>query len=284
MPTTKNTWDWQIDNRTSFWSHSFKELWAYRHLLAGLVRRHFLLHYQQTILGPVWILFQPIMTLATYVLVFNKLVGISTGGLPPVVFYASGIILWNFFSESFTGTSSTFRENAQIFSKVYFPRIIMPMAVLSTQFLRFLMQLLMFLLVILYFSLFAGMPVHLSEELIMFPVAIILIGAIGLGMGLLLSVLTAKYRDMNNLVALGVRLLMFVTPVIYPMAVINEKVRWIVLLNPLTPLFELFRFSLLGEGYVTPLQILYSFVFAALLLLGATLLFNKQGDKLIDIV
>lgn len=285
MPvTTTAKWDWEINNKTTFWSHGFAELWAYRHLLAGLVKRYFLLNYNQTVLGPLWILFQPILTLVTYVLVFHKLVGISTGALPPVVFYASGIVLWNFFSDSFTGTSNTFRENIQLFSKVYFPRIIMPVSVVSTQFLRFLMQMALFFAVILYYSVATDFAFQWTWNLLFLPVAIALIGLFGLGLGLLFSVLTAKYRDINNLVTLGVRLLMFVTPVIYPITVIPEKMRWVVQLNPLTPLFELFRHSLLGQGVVTPGQLLYSLVLTVLLLLGAVLFFNKQGDKLIDVV
>ncbi|GAB2531217.1 ABC transporter permease [Rufibacter soli] len=284
MSAATTKWDWEINNRTTFWSHSAQELWAYRHLLAGLVKRYFLLNYNQTVLGPLWILFQPILTLVTYVLVFNKLVGISTGALPPVVFYASGIVLWNFFSDSFTGTSNTFRENIQLFSKVYFPRIVMPLSVVSTQFLRFLLQLVLFLVVLVYYSVVVGFDFRLSWNLVWLPVAIALIGLFGLGLGLLFSVLTAKYRDINNLVALGVRLLMFVTPVIYPVETIPENLRWIVQLNPLTSLFELFRFSLLGQGVVTPLQLGYSLTLTVLLLLGALLFFNKQGDRLIDVV
>jgi lipopolysaccharide transport system permease protein len=284
MPIADGKWDWEINNKTSFWSHGIKELWAYRHLLAGLVRRHFLLNYQQTVLGPVWVLFQPVVTLITYVLVFNKMVGISTGEIPPVVFYASGIVLWNFFNDSLIGTASTFRENAQIFSKVYFPRIIMPLSVISTYFLRFSIQLTMFLLVIIYYSIFSGMELKISVWLLAFPLSIILIAAIGLGLGLFFSVITAKYRDISNVVSMGVRLLMFVTPVIYPMAAIPEKTRWIVQLNPLTPLFELFRLSLLGHGVVSGTQILYSIAFTFFILLGALLIFNKQGDKLIDVV
>jgi len=218
------------------------------------------------------------------VLVFNKLVGISTGALPPVVFYASGIVLWNFFSDSFTGTSNTFRENIQLFSKVYFPRMVMPLSVVSTQFLRFAIQLIMFLAVIVYYSFAADFDFRLTWNLLWLPVTIVFIGLFGLGLGLLFSVLTAKYRDFNNLVALGVRLLMFLTPVIYPVATIPEKWRWVVQLNPLTSLFELFRLSLLGQGEVAPLHLLYSFSVTALLLVGAVLVFNKQGDKLIDVV
>ncbi|QHL89094.1 ABC transporter permease [Nibribacter ruber] len=282
--TATTNWDWEITPKTSFWAHSTQELWAYRHLLAGLVRRYFLLNYNQTVLGPLWILFQPVLTLATYVLVFNKLVGISTGALPPVVFYAAGIVLWNFFSDSFMGTSNTYRENIQLFSKVYFPRIIMPVSVVSTQFLRFLIQMGMLLAVILYYSLVTDYAFQWTWNLLLLPAAVALVGLLGLGLGLLFSVLTAKYRDITNLVSLGVRLLMFVTPVIYPLTVIPEKLRWVVQLNPLTPLFELFRLALLGQGLVTPMQLAYSLVLAVILLLGAVLFFQKQGDRLIDVV
>lgn len=284
MPSSTNKWEWQIDKSTSFWSHSPKELWAYRFLLAGLIKRNFLLNYQQTILGPLWILFQPILTLITYVMVFNKLIGITTGNLPPVVFYGSGIILWNFFSDSFTGSSGTFKENAHVFSKVYFPRIVMPVSVISTHFLRFLLQLLLFLLVIAYYSLFSDLHLNLSFWILALPIAVTFIGLMALGTGLLCSLLTAKYRDLTNMVTLGIRLLMFITPVIYPVTAIPERLRWVVQLNPLTPLFELFRLSLFGEAYVSAPQLFYSLGIIMLVLTGAILLFNKQCDKLIDVV
>ncbi|WP_187262791.1 ABC transporter permease [Pontibacter beigongshangensis] len=284
MPVINVKWDWEINSKTSFWSHGIRELWSYRYLLAGLVRRNFLVNYQQTILGPLWILIQPLITLATYFFVFNKLAGISTGSLPPVLFYSAGIILWNFFNDSFSGTSGTFKDNANIFSKVYFPRIIMPASVICTQFLRFLIQLLMLLALIAFYYIFLDLPLSLSIWSLAFPVAIIGVGAFSLGLGLLFSVFTAKYRDLVNIVALGIRMFMFVTPVIYPLGFVSEKVRWIVQLNPLSSLFELFRLSLLGEGFVTVPQLLYSFAMISLTLAGAILFFNKQGDKLIDIV
>jgi lipopolysaccharide transport system permease protein len=284
MSVQNQKWDWEITSRTSFWGHSLSELWAYRFLQAGLVRRQFLLNYQQTVLGPLWILFQPIITLITYMLVFHKLVGISTGALPPVLFYASGIILWNFFSDSFMGTSATFKDNAHIFSKVYFPRIIMPVSVLNTQVLRFLIQLAMFLLLVCYYVVFKGLHFPITPWLLLFPVSVLLTGVLGLGLGLLFSVLTAKYRDLTNIVSLGIRLLMFVTPVIYPLEAIANKVRWIVELNPLTPLFEMFRFSLLGKGTIAPFPIIYCGGFILILMAGSLLFFNKQGDKLIDVI
>jgi len=284
MLINNEDWDWRFGTKTSYWNSGIKELWSYRHLLMSLVRRDFILNYKQTILGPVWILIQPIITLVTYVLIFGKLVGISTGSVPPVLFYFSGIVLWNFFSDSFGGTSNTFRENSHIFSKVYFPRIIMPIAVTSTHFLRFLIQLILLLLLIAYYWLFRGLILSFNLLFFSFPLVIIFVGGIGLSMGLIFSVLTAKYRDMMNLVGLGIRLMMFATPVIYPLVSVPEKARWVVQINPLTPLFELFRLGLLGEGVVSVSSLVYAIVFMLVTLVGALLLFNKQGDKLIDLV
>lgn len=284
MSANEKKWDWEIQSKTTWMGSRLEELWEYRHLLVGLVRRDFLLNYQQTVLGPFWILFQPIMTLATYVIVFGKLVGIPTGTVPPVLFYLSGIVLWNLFSDGFNGTSATFRENAHIFSKVYFPRLIMPLSQLSTHFMRFLFQMILLLLVIVYYLIFEDVSIQLTPWVIGLPFVIILTSLFALSLGLLFSVVTAKYRDLTNLVGLGIRLLMFLTPVIYSVDYIPEKVRWIVLINPLTPLFELFRLSLLGEGTVTLPQLAYSVVFISFFFIGSMLIFNKQGDKLIDVV
>lgn len=277
-------WDWEFGSRTSWWGWSPKELWAYRNLLGRLVRRDFLLNYQQTILGPVWILFQPILTLVTYVLVFDKLVGIDTGAIPPVLFYLSGIVLWSFFSDSFIGTAFTFRENAQVFSKVYFPRLVVPLSVLSTHFFRFLLQLALLLVVTLWYWIVEDVPVTVNSWLFFLPVSILLIGCVGLSLGLIFSVLTAKYRDLINLVHLGVRMLMFLTPVIYPLNIVPANIRWLVLWNPLTPLFEVSRYGLLGQGTFTIWYLFYSILVTSVMLMVSFMIFNKQGDKLIDVV
>lgn len=277
-------WDWEIGARTSWLGASPQEFWQYRHLLTGLVRRDFLLGYQQTVLGPLWVLLQPILTMITYVIVFGKVVGVSTGTVPPVLFYLAGIILWNLFNDSFTGTSSTFRDNAHIFSKVYFPRIIMPCAQLSGFVISFGIQFGFLLLVLLYYSFAKGWPLPALPWLLVLPSVILLVSAQSIALGLLFSVLTGKYRDVKFIVGLGVRLLMFLTPVIYPVQYVAGKWQWIVQLNPLTPPFELFRRALLGEGTVTMGQMLYSTAFTLALLIGSLLIFNKQGDKIIDVV
>lgn len=284
MQNKGNKWDWEIRAKTNYWDWSLREMWSYRHLLAGLVRRDFLLKYQQTVIGPLWVLLVPVLTLMTYMLVFGKLFKIPTGPTPPVLFYLSGITLWSLFSESLVGTSNTFRENSRIFSKVYFPRIIVPTAVTSSFLLQALIQLLLLLILITYYWAFHGFHVSLGLLTLAFPIAVLCVGTIGLSLGLILSVLTAKYRDLVSLVNIGIRLFMFVTPVIYPVGSLPDDLSWVVQINPLSPLFELFRLSLLGEGFVTYAQVAYSFLFTLVTLAGALLLFNKQGDKLIDIV
>jgi lipopolysaccharide transport system permease protein len=258
---------------------------SYRHLLASLVKREFLLNYQQTVLGPLWILLQPILTLIIYVMVFGKFIGIPIGdNLPPVLFYFSGIVLWNFFNDSFSGTSNTFRDNIHIFSKVYFPRIIMPLSQIGTHLFRMFIQLVLLALMIVYYSMFTTFQFEFTWLTLMIPVAIFFVGLISFSMGLMFSVLTAKYRDLGNLVFVGIRLLMFVTPVIYPLATVKESLRWIVNINPLTPLFELFKLGLLGEGTVSMYQFIYSVIFAAAAFWVAIILFQRQGSKLIDYV
>jgi lipopolysaccharide transport system permease protein len=285
MSSSEKKMEWVIESKSSYFNLNLKELFSYYHLLFRLVRKEFLINYQQTLLGPLWVLFQPIITTVTYVFVFNKIIGVSIGGkLPPVLFYFSGIVLWNFFNDSFSATSKIFRDNIQIFSKVYFPRLIVPLALIITQFLRFLIQLVLLVIILIYFVVFKGFNVTFTWYLLTLPLVIFTLGMISLSIGLLFSIITAKYRDLSNFVDIFLRVLMFVTPVIYPLAAVKEHIRWIVQLNPLTPLFELFRLGLLGEGTVAPVQLLYSIIFMAFSLITTILLFNKQGGKLIDVI
>src|SRR5215204_1691388 len=187
MSVQGKKWEWEISAKPA-WDLKVSQIVSYRHLIGSLVRREFLLNYQQTVLGPVWILFQPILTLITYVLVFGKLIGIPIGGnIPPVLFYFAGIVLWNFFNDSFISTSSTFRDNIHIFTKVYFPRIVIPVSVITTHFLRLVVQLLLLLLMITYYVLFQNFKVETSAYLLLFPVAILFTGIISFSCGLIFS-------------------------------------------------------------------------------------------------
>lgn len=285
MATNSDWWDWEISSKARSSDLNLKNLLSYQNLLKSLVKRDFLLHYQQTVLGPVWILFQPVLTLFAYIFVFGRVIGVRIGSnVPEPLFYFSGIILWNFFNESFNSTSRTFRDNIHLFSKVYFPRIIMPLSAITTQLFRLSIQLVLFFILTLYFVLFKSFTINLGWFLLGFPVAIILVGFLALSVGLIFSVITAKYRDLSNGIDIFIRLLIFATPVFYPLSAVKPAIRWVVNLNPLTPLFELFRFSFFGSAAITPFQLVYSAVFIMLSFVFALLLFNKQGIKLIDVV
>lgn len=276
-------WEWEINKKTTWLGASLKELAHYKDLLLRLVRKEFLSSYQQTLLGPFWVLLQPILTVLTSVLIFSKIIGVSTDGIPPLLYYLAGITLWNIFSEIFLGTAVTFTQNAQVFSKVYFPRIIVPLSVVLLSGLRFLIQLLLLLIALFYYYFSGEISMPVSTFLVCIPVILTTAG-IGLGAGLIFSIFTAKYRDFLGLLQIILRLLMFVCPIFYPMSIVPEKLKWVMSLNPLSVQFELFRFSVLGKGLFTPGQILYSVVFMLLLVAGGMLLFNKMGDKLIDVV
>jgi len=285
MTPSKKKMEWVIDAKSSYFDLNLREVFSYHHLLARLVRKDFLINYQQTILGPLWILFQPLLTMVTYIFIFNKVIGVSIGGkLPPVLFYFSGIVLWNFFNDSFSAVSKTFRDNVHIFSKVYFPRLIVPFALITTQFFRFLIQFAFLLILLIYFIAFKGFHGKFTLYLLAIPLVIFVVGMISLSIGLIFSVITAKYRDLGNFIDIFIRVLLFVTPIIYPLSTVKENIRWIVELNPLTPLFELFRLGLLGEGTVSFPQLLYSSIFMVVSLFIAILIFNKQGSRLIDVI
>lgn len=282
----KAQWDWVIGARAGWWSgFNTRELWSYRNLLTRWIRRDLILHYQQTLLGPVWIILQPIFTLITYVLVFGKLIGISTGGIPPVLFYMSGIVLWNFFSESMLSASLTFTTNASLFSKVYFPRIIVPFANLTSNLVRFLLQFLLLVLLLVYYAFTGAYDInHITAWIWFLPIVLIAVACFSLGLGIFFSVLTGKYRDLIHVVNLGIRLMMFLTPVIYPVKLIPENIKWLVALNPMAPLMEAFRFGIFGEGEFTVAQLAGSIAFIMIFLIGSVMLFNKQSDRIMDVV
>ncbi len=285
MPeTTRQHWDWQIRPRAGWWDTAPKEWWRYRHLLSRLIRREFLLNYQQTILGPAWMFIQPILTLIIYLLVFGKIIGVDTGNVPPVLFYLSGIILWNFFNDVFLASAFTFLQNVHLFSKVYFPRIIVPLSALLTQALRFLIQFALLAAVMIWFAVRKDAAYGIGLNWLLLPLLILGFGILSFAIGLLVSVLTARYRDLANMVHIGLRLLMFITPVFYPASVIPLKYRWLVDWNPLGPYFEWFRLLLFGQGHVTPVQAAYAIGFTLVALIVSFGLFQRQGDKIMDII
>jgi lipopolysaccharide transport system permease protein len=277
-------WEWEIKPETSWLDLNLKELWSYRHLLTRLIRRDFLTLYQQTLLGPAWVVIQPLMTVFMYVFIFDRIVHIPIQNVPPFLFYLAGVILWNLFSETFNSTAFTFATNASLFSKVYFPRLIIPFSTTASHIIRFLIQFILFLVFYGYYLL-NGTIVFQPLILVAIPFTIVVVSMLGLGFGLGVSVFIAKYRDLGNLLQVTLRLLMFATPIIYPLSFVeNETIRDIMIFNPLAPLVEFFRYSFLGFGIFTITQLLYSVGWAVVVFLGGTALFNKMGGKLIDVV
>lgn len=286
MPLTAESnehWDWENSNQSSWSNLSVRELWAYRNLLFRLIRRDFLVNYQQTLLGPLWVVLQPILTLIVYVMVFSRWMGVDTGSSPPVLFYLCGILLWGLFSDLFTGTAFIFTHYSSLYTKVYFPRLIIPISVAGTQLLRFLIQFLLLVAVFIIYAVFRDFRFPLNFWLLVLPLSIMLTAVFALALGLIFCVLTARYRDLSNIVHLGIRLSMFVTPVIYPVSLVPSGIRWFAQVNPLSALFEVFRYALLGQGVFTMWQLLYSAVFIIITFFIALIWFNKQAIRLIDI-
>lgn len=275
-------WQWEIKAETSWLGTGIKELVAYKDLLFRLVRKDFLASFQQTLLGPLWVIFQPLLTVLTYVLVFGKVIGLSTQGFPSFIFYLTGITLWNLFSDIFLNTSMTFMQNIGVFSKVYFPRLIAPLSTLLLYTLRFGIQLFFLFIVDAYFCFTGQVHFDFFRLLIIFPVIIIVAG-IGFGTGLVFSILSTKYKDLLSLMQLLIRLLMFVCPIFYSLTMVPEKLKLVVYLNPLSSQFELFRYAFLGKGLVEPMPFVYSVICMLALCGGGILLFNKWGDKLMDV-
>ena len=275
-------WEWEIDNKTSWLSIRFKELLPFKDLLFRLVRKDFLSSYQQTLLGPFWVIFQPLLTVITYVIVFNKVIGISTQGVPAFLYYLSGITLWNLFSELFINISNTFSQNLNIFSKVYFPRIIAPMSILLVNLIKFAIQLSMLLIVLAYYYLSGRLIFNPLKFFLFIPVIVTCTG-MGFGAGLIFSVITVKYRDVLGLLQTVMRILMFVCPIFYSLSMVPHNLVWFVNINPLSVQFELFRDSFFGNGQVSLVQIVYSNIFMLVVVFCGIALFNKMGDRLIDV-
>lgn len=283
MKQDDTAWDWEIRPQTTWLGTSFKELVSYRELLQRLVRKEFLATYQQTLLGPLWVVIIPLFTVLTYVVVFNKIMGFATQGVPPLLYYLTGITLWNLFADTFLAIVPTFSQNAQIFTKVYFPRIIVPLSVAALQLIRFAVQLLLLAIVASYFVITNKVSLPLDGILYALP-AVFVTAGFAIGSGLIFSIITTKYRDLQALLQFGIRLLMFFCPIFFAYNMTSSKYAWLVALNPLSILFEYFRYAFTGIGYLGGPEFLYSVLATVVVLVAGMLLFNKSGDKLIDFV
>jgi homopolymeric O-antigen transport system permease protein len=277
------SWDTIIEPKSKWFDLKLKELIQYKDLLFLFVKRDITAQYKQTILGPLWYFIQPLLTTLTFTVVFGNIAGISTDGLPKMLFYLSGVTAWRYFSDCLTKTSDTFVKNAGIFGKVYFPRAIMPISITITNLLTFGIQLLLFLGFYAYFY-YQGVNIFFAKEIILFPVLLFMMMLLGLGFGLVLSALTTKYRDLKFLIAFGVQLLMYATPVIYPISALPEKYKPWVLLNPMTSIIESFRYITLGAGSLDYSNLLYSFCFALIIFFLGLLIFNRTEKNFMDTV
>lgn len=277
------SWNLVIKPKTGLLEINFKELWRYKDLVFLFVRRDFVALYKQTILGPLWFIIQPLLTTITFTVIFNKVAHISTNGIPPMVFYMSGLVMWNYFSTCLTKTSNTFITNANIFGKVYFPRLVVPISDTLTNFISFGIQFLLFVGLIIV-HLFLGFEIHLNFYLLLFPVLLLILAGLGLGFGIIFSSLTTKYRDLTFLISFGVQLAMYATPVIYPLSSIPEKYKHILWFNPMAPVIETFRLGLFGSGTMDWLHLAYGFVFMLITLFTGIILFNKVEKNFMDVI
>lgn len=276
-------WDLVIEPQGRWFDLRLGELWHYRELIGLFVWRDFVSLYKQTILGPLWYLIQPLITTFTYTFIFGSLARLSTDGLPQILFYMAGTITWSYFSACLTKTSTTFMANAGIFGKVYFPRLVMPVSVLLSNLIMFAIQLGLFLLFLVYFVL-TGAPVHPNAWIMITPLLVLIMAGLGLGFGIIVSALTTRYRDLQFLVTFGAQLLMYATPVIYPVSTIPENIRWLMLLNPLSPVIEGFRLAFLGVGSVGMGELAYSFGFMIVVVVIGVALFNRVERTFMDTV
>ncbi len=277
----KDQWDIVI---TPHREHpSFSEVWKFRDLLYMFVKRDVVTVYKQTVLGPIWFFVQPILTTVVYMVVFGGIAGISTDGVPRILFYSAGVVLWNYFAESLTQTSKTFMENSRIFGKVYFPRIIVPISKVVSGLLKFCIQLFFFLAVLIY-HLSIGTKLHPNLYILLTPALITLMAVMGLGFGLIVTSLTSKYRDLMFLIQFGVQLFMYATPIIYPSSIIPEKYKLFISLNPITYVVEGFRYAFLGTGSWSWIGLGYAVAFAFGLLAIGVYIFDRTEKTVMDTV
>lgn len=276
-------WTEVIEPKGNLLDLKVKNLWQYRDLIILLVKRDFVAVYKQTILGPLWHFIQPLMTTITFTIVFTRIAKIPTDGLPPILFYMCGIVCWNYFSGCLTKTSSTFVSNAGIFGKVYFPRLVMPIASVLSSGMGFLIQLTFFIGIYLYY-LFSGTIAGPNWTLLLFPYLLLIMALLGLGVGIIVSSMTTKYRDLNFLVGFGVQLLMYATPVIYPLSTLPEKWKWLLLLNPMTSIIETIRYGFFGTGSFEYLYLAIGTGITAVILLIGIIIFNVVERTFMDTV
>lgn len=289
-PTTEENWTTVIKPRNKLFEVNLKEIWDYRDLLTLFVKRNIVTQYKQTILGPLWWLIQPALTVIMYMVVFGGIAGIPTDGIPQPLFYLAGVCMWQYFSSCLTSTSNTFVANSGIFGKVYFPRLIMPLATVTSNLVRFLIQLGLFVAVYIFYA-FKGMAPSPNWYVLLLPLLVLMMAGLGLGFGIIVSSMTTKYRDLQVLFSFVVSLWMYATPIVYPLSRVAGKMKFgfdvadIMCLNPVTPVIETFKYGALGAGeFVGWGWLAYSFVFMSVMLALGILIFNRVQKSFMDTV
>ena len=276
-------WDLTINPHSKWYDLRIKEIFKYKDLLFLFVKRDFVSIYKQTILGPLWFFLQPIITAITFTVIFGNLAKISTDGLPQILFYMAGITLWNYFADTLTKTADTFSSNANIFGKVYFPRMIVPLSVVVSNLIKLAIQFLLFLGIWVYFLIQSEL-IHPNKMLVLIPFLIILIGFMALSFGIIISSLTTKYRDLKFLVTFGIQLMMYASPIVYPLSIVPEKYKWIIIANPVTSIIETFKYAFLGVGEFSWLYLGYSTLFTIVLFLIGLVIFHRVEKSFMDTV
>lgn len=291
MKSTQESSDWDlvIKGHSSLFDLKFNDLWRYRDLLVMFVKRDFVSFYKQTVLGPLWFFIQPIFTTLVFTFIFGNLAGIGTDGIPQQLFYLAGITSWNYFSDCLTKTSTVFKDNANIFGKVYFPRLIMPLSIVVSNLVRFGVQMMLFLFMMLYFYFFPQPKAsfHVTLAVLSLPVLVLLMALLGLGIGLIITAMTTKYKDLTFLVTFGVQLLMYGTTVIYPLSEAKKKfggMSKIIEYNPMTGIIEAFRYAFLGKGEFSIWSVGYSSIITIIILFFGILIFNKTEKNFVDTI
>jgi lipopolysaccharide transport system permease protein len=281
--TGPEKWDMIISPQRNLFDLRLRELWHSRDLIMLFVRRDFVSVYKQTILGPLWYLIQPLLTTIVFTVVFGNIAKLPTDGLPSFLFYMSGTLIFSYFASSLTKTSETFVNNANLFGKVYFPRLTVPVSILISNLIAFVIQFGFFLVFMVYFFL-RGTPLHPNWWILFTPVLLLMMAGLGLGFGIIVSSLTTKYRDLRFLVQFGAQLLQYVTPVIYPLSAVSPRYQALIRLNPLTPVVEAFRYAYLGSGSINLLQLGYSFTIMLFAIVIGAVIFNRVEATFMDTV
>ncbi len=283
IPDDPEKWDVVLRPQAAWFDLHLRDLWRYRDLILLFIRRDFVAQYKQTILGPLWFVLQPLLATLVFTLVFGTMAGLSTDGLPKLLFYMSGQIVWGYFAGVLNSTSSTFVSNAHIFGKVYFPRLSVPVSIVISELIQFGLRLAFFACFWVWYFL-SGASIHPTSVLWLLPIMMLIMAGLALGLGIIFSALTTKYRDLRFLLTFGVQLLMYTTPAIFPLSSLHGNYRLLMLANPLTSVIESFRYAFMGTGTFAPVHLLYSAGFALVVLVLGVVLFTRVERNFMDTV